>query len=143
MNWKTTLAAAALAVSALVPSIALADPHIGVSVSLPPVGVHVHGSGCHHDDDLPPAPPSGVPQQSGRYELRAVSQWVPGYYEQVFVPGQCYTKQKKWRTRTVCTEGHYEDRWVEGRYEQTQQWVWVEDARPQYGYGRHVATRVR
>ena len=150
MNWKITLASAAFAVSALVPSVALADgPHIGVSVNLPPMGVHVHSSACHHDhDELPPQPPNGVPQQTGRYELQTVNQWVPGRYEQVFVQGQCFTKYKKHRTKTVCTDGYYENRWVEGRYQQVQQWVWVDHrnySRPQsqYAFGRHPATRVR
>lgn len=130
MNWKMTLSSAALAMSALFPTAALADsPSFGVTVSLPPVQLHVHNSDCHHGN-LPPAPPSGVPQASGRYELQTVSNWLPGYYEQVRVPGQCFTNQQRHHGKTVCTSDRYENRWVEGRYEQVQQWVWVD-------YGRY------
>lgn len=126
MNWKLTLTSAALAFAALVPTAALADgPHIGVSVNFPPVQVHAHTSNCHHGE-LPPAPPSGVPQQTGRYELQTVSHYVPGRYEEVVIPGVCHTRHKRHRTQTVCTHDRVERHWVEGRYEQVQQWVWVD-----------------
>jgi hypothetical protein len=149
MNWKNALTSAALAVAVLAPAVALADgPHIGVTVSVPPVQMHVHSSSCHHDD----APPPPV-QRTGRYELQTSSQWVPGRYEQVVIPGQCFTKHKRHHTKTVCSQDRYENRWVEGYYQQVEQWVWVDTGpqwrpepqrQPQYGFGRHhTASRVR
>lgn len=139
MNFRTTLATAAFAVVALIPGVALAEnPQFGVTVSLPPVELHAHSQACRHGQ-LPPAPPSGIPQQTGRYELQTVQNWVPGYYEQVRIPGQCFTQYKRHHTKTVCSQDRYESRWVEGRYEQVQQWVWVDYSNqyPQYRYGNY------
>jgi hypothetical protein len=135
MNWKMTLTSAALAMATLLPSAALADgPRISVGVNLPPVSI------TYRQGDLPPPPPQNVPQQTGRYELQTVSNYIPGRYEQVMVPGQCFTEYRgrhHRHARTVCTPDRYENRWVEGRYEQVQQWVWVEygrwDHRQDYG----------
>ena len=67
----------------------------------------------------PPAPQN----QQGRYELKYVQQWVPGRYEQVWVPRDCRYRPR-WGT-TQCIEGHYDQQWVEGSYQQVEQWVWV------------------
>jgi hypothetical protein len=83
-----------------------------------PVHGHVHGSDCRHGAQ--PAPPQN---QQGRYELRLVQQWVPGRYEQVWVPQDCRYKPR--RGTTKCQGGYYDQRWVEGHYETAQQWVWV------------------
>lgn len=83
-----------------------------------PVQVHVHTGACRHGPQ--PTPPQ---QQQGRYELRTVQQWVPGRYEQVWVPEQCHYKPR--RGVTKCRGGYYDQRWVEGHYENVEQWVWV------------------
>lgn len=67
-----------------------------------------------------PTPPRN---QQGRYELRTVRQWVPGRYEQVWVPQRCNYKPR--RGVTKCRDGHYDQRWVEGHYQNVEQWVWV------------------
>ena len=79
---------------------------------------HVHSSDCRHGTQ--PAPPQN---QQGRYELRQVQQWVPGRYEQVWVPQDCRYKPR-WGT-TKCRGGYYDQRWVEGHYQVAEQWVWV------------------
>jgi hypothetical protein len=63
-----------------------------------------------------PAPPA-----AGHYEQRTVDQWVPGSYQQLFVPGGC--RQEYWRN--VCWPGHYDQRWMPGHYEEVSQQVWV------------------
>ncbi len=83
-----------------------------------PIQVHVHTGACRHGEQ--PRPPQN---QQGRYELKIVQQWVPGRYEQVWVPEQCHYKPR--RGVTKCRGGYYEQRWVEGRYENVEQWVWV------------------
>jgi len=83
-----------------------------------PIQVHVHTGACRHGPQ--PTPPQ---HQQGRYELRTVQQWVPGRYEQVWVPQQCNYKPR--RGVTKCRGGYYDQRWVEGRYQAVEQWVWV------------------
>lgn len=84
------------------------------------VEVHVHTHRCSHGPV-----PAGQPTREGRYELRTVQRWVPGYYEDVYVPERCKTRENHHRRVTKCHKGGYEKRWVEGRYEDVQQWVWV------------------
>jgi hypothetical protein len=79
---------------------------------------HVHSSRCNHGPQ--PTPPHN---QQGRYELKLVQKWVPGYYQQVWVPQDCRYKPR--RHVTKCTGGYYEQQWVPGRYETVEQWVWV------------------
>lgn len=83
-----------------------------------PAHDHVHSSHCNHGPR--PGPPRN---QEGRYELKLVQQWVPGRYEQVWVPEQCKYKPR-WGT-VKCRGGYYDQRWVEGHYETVEQWVWV------------------
>jgi hypothetical protein len=83
-----------------------------------PVYGHTHGSDCYHG-----AQPVAPQNQQGRYELRLVQQWVPGRYEQVWVPQDCRYKPR-WGT-TKCRGGYYDQRWVEGHYQTAEQWVWV------------------
>jgi hypothetical protein len=80
--------------------------------------VHVHTDACRHGPQ--PAPPQG---QQGRYELRDTQQWVPGRYQQVWVPEQCRFRPR--HGYSTCRAGYYDQQWVEGHYETTQQWVWV------------------
>jgi hypothetical protein len=67
--------------------------------------------------------------RGGHYEQRAVQRWVPGQYQQVWVPQQCTTRymQRGWyRTAAnVCVPGHYDQQWTAGHYETIQQQVWV------------------
>jgi hypothetical protein len=82
------------------------------------IEVHVHTAYCNHTPQPPP------PQyQQGRYELRYEQQWVPGYYQQVWVPEEC--KYKPRRGMTKCRGGYYDQQWVPGRYETVEKWVWV------------------
>lgn len=90
--------------------------------------LHLHGHDCHQDhgpglDDHRHAPPPPVVRHGeGRYELRTVRQWVSGRYEEVWVPGVCRENR---HGRVRCTSGYYDRRYVPGRYESVQQWVWV------------------
>jgi len=66
----------------------------------------------------------------GRWELQTFNRWVEGRYDQVWVPQQCQTANNpgqwgRWGRRVFCQPAHYESRWIPGRYEQVQQWVWV------------------
>lgn len=65
----------------------------------------------------------------GRYELRTIQRWVPGQYQQVWVPEQCTTRymQRGWyrAAANVCVPGHYDQQWQPGHSESAQQWVWV------------------
>jgi hypothetical protein len=83
-----------------------------------PIQVHVHTGACRHGPR--PTPPQ---HQQGRYELRTVQQWVAGRYEQVWVPEQCHYKPR--RGVTKCRGGYYDQRWVDGHYQNVEQWVWV------------------
>ena len=67
----------------------------------------------------PPAPQ----HQHGRYELKYVQQWVPGRYDQVWVPQDC-NYRPRWGSQN-CTGGYYNKQWVDGHYETVEQWVWV------------------
>ncbi len=83
---------------------------------------HIHGAYCNH----PRTPPAPAPRaENGRYELRTVSQWVEGYNQQTWVPEQCQSRGRGWRSRTVCRPGYYAQTWVPGHYENVDQWVWV------------------
>lgn len=86
----------------------------------------------HDSGPRPTVAPAGTSFAYGQYQLQSVQRWVPGQPQQVWVPGQCHG-----RFNQRCTPGHY--RWVTtaGRYETTQQWVWVPSSypQPQYGYG--------
>jgi hypothetical protein len=82
------------------------------------IEVHVHNGYCNHAPQ--PTPPQ---YQQGRYELRYEQQWVPGYYQQVWVPEEC--KYKPRRGVTKCRGGYYDQQWVPGRYETVEKWVWV------------------
>lgn len=72
---------------------------------------------------LPQPPRSSWPRQEGRYELETVRKWVPGHYERVWVERDCRYKPR--RGETKCKGGYYDERWVEGYYQSTQEWVWV------------------
>lgn len=114
MELKKTLLGIAFAAAALAPVAARAD-HDDDDRSRA-VEVHVHDGRCHHG-----ATPPGVPSQTGRYELRTVQRWVPGRYQQVWVPQQCRQK----RRRVKCRGGYYEQRWEPAHYVTAQEWVWV------------------
>ncbi|XXF78729.1 hypothetical protein P2318_02935 [Myxococcaceae bacterium GXIMD 01537] len=90
--------------------------------------VHVHSGNCNHGPM--PRPP---PRQHGRYEMQTVQRFVPGRYEQVWVPEQCDYRHRRRAVR--CSGGYYEQQWVPGRYETVQEWVWVPAPRPRYGGG--------
>jgi hypothetical protein len=69
-----------------------------------------------------PQPPAPY-HQHGRYELKYVQQWVPGRYDQVWVPQDC-SYRPRWGSPN-CTGGYYNQQWVDGHYETVEQWVWV------------------
>lgn len=148
MNWKTTLTTAATLICSIAPVAAHADDfHMSASVNVPPFSVHVHDSSCHHDAPPPQGVPVVVntppPQPSGHYELRTVNQYVPGRYDQVWVPGSCIEKRHgRWghKVKQICNAGYYSQRWIPERYEQIQKWVWVDDA-SYYGYGGYAGQR--
>ncbi len=72
----------------------------------------------------PAWPPAGQSFQGGRYELRQVQSWEPGYTQQVWVDGSCRQgRGNRWRQR--CSPGHYQTVSVPGRTVTAQQWVWV------------------
>jgi hypothetical protein len=81
------------------------------------VEAHVHSGRCAHGPE--PRPHAGP----GRYEVRTVREWVPGYTERVWVPERCKSKHHGRVMR--CRGGYYEDRVVEGYYAPREQWVWV------------------
>ncbi len=113
MNLKSNLLSLSLLASALTPAAALADHD-----ARPRVEVHVHDASCGH---VPP----GQPTRHGRYELRTVRKWVDGYWTQVWVPERCKVKEHHHWRKVKCKGGHYDRRWVPGRYETVQEWVWV------------------
>lgn len=82
---------------------------------------HLHDSECRHQHRVEP-PPRPPPSREGRYELRTVQQWVEGRHEQVWVPERCRYERNG---RVKCRSGFYEERYVPGRYESFEQWVWV------------------
>jgi hypothetical protein len=99
-------------------------------------GQHLHTGGCYHPAPPPPPaqpPRSDRPRHSGRYELQTVQRFVPGHYEQVWVERECRYRPR--RNVTKCEGGYYEERWVEGYYQQVQEWVWVPARRGPYGRG--------
>jgi hypothetical protein len=101
MSLKRTLIGMALSLTTFLPTAALAHEH---------GGRYPHGA-------------SGVPSNPGRYEPRTVSRWVPGGYVSTWVPESC---GRGWRhRRPYCAPAHYEQRWMQGHYEQVQTWVWV------------------
>src|SRR6185295_3979382 len=76
-----------------------------------------------------PRPDGYQGDRRGHYEQRVVQQWVPGRYQQVWVPEQCNTRfrQRGWyrSAANVCVPAHYAQQWMPGHYESTQQSVWV------------------
>src|SRR5262245_32548411 len=58
-----------------------------------------------------PCPTDRQGDRSGRYEQRTVQRWVPGQYQQVWVPEQCTTRFRQrgyWRmAANVCVPAHY------------------------------------
>jgi hypothetical protein len=102
----------------LLGSTAQADDNHGRRHGRAPRYEHTHSSDCRHGPQ--PTPPQ---YEQGRYELKLTQQWVPGRYEQVWVPEDCRYRPR--RGTTKCRGGYYEQRWVEGRYETVEQWVWV------------------
>lgn len=129
------IAAAALA---LAPAAAFANGLVSVKGRIDigglDIGVRIHTGTPSRN--VPPPPP---PRSSGRYELQTVERWIPGYTERVWVAEQCTTIEtrkrsgkgkgrgnKKIRTETTCTPGHYADRVIPGRYVQEEQWAWVD-----------------
>ncbi|WP_254614127.1 MULTISPECIES: hypothetical protein [unclassified Myxococcus] len=81
---------------------------------------HIHTGGCHHAPA--PRPPS---RARGRYEMQTVNRWVEGRYEKVWVPEVCEERRGRRHRVSRCSGGFYENRWVEGGYVQTTEWVWV------------------
>lgn len=129
MDLKRSLISIALSAAMFAPAAALADDRYDRSDRYDR-NEHHHSNSCGHM----PAPPPGSSQGDGRYEIRTVSQWVEGRYVREWVPEQCVTKEKRhgWRHRvkTVCSPGYYTDRWIDGHYENVEQWVWVPARRP-------------
>ncbi len=89
---------------------------------------HVHSRYCTHGPR--PAPPI---RQQGRYELKLVQKWIPGRYEQVWVPEVCQHRPR--RHVVKCRGGYYDQQWVPGRYETVEEWVWVPASRHRH-WGR-------
>jgi hypothetical protein len=129
MRTSTLLSTLTLVAALAVPGLALADDdhHRGHR--------HRHGSHCRHEAS-PPPPPQHVRHDSGRYELRPVSRWVEGHYEQQWVPEEC-TYKRNGRVKR-CRGGYYTQSWVPGRYVEDAQWVWVSapPPPPHRHYGR-------
>lgn len=125
MDLKRSLISIALSAAMFVPAAASAGDRFGRYD-----GDHHHSNSCGHV----PAPPPGSSQGDGRYEIRTVSRWVEGRYVREWVPEQCVTREKHnrrhRRVKTVCTPGYYTDRWIDGHYENVEQWVWVPARRP-------------
>lgn len=115
MNWMNGLSVAALSAALLSPLSALAShpatPRIEVST---------------HKHYAPPPPPPHRPSP-GRYELKTVQKWVPGFYRQVWVAEHNHHAHRghPHRHDKNCNGGYYTRQWVEGHYETAQQWVWV------------------
>ena len=112
----------AFAVAALSPLAALADGFR-----------HFHDADCHHG-----AMPAGQPTSQGRYELQSVQKMVAdGYFEQVWVPGECDYRGRRHGHPMRCSGGYYDRRWHPARYEPVQEWVWVAQGNyPDDGYAR-------
>ena len=98
-------------------------------VALVPAAAFADGWEHRHRDEPCAHPASGVPAgqptNSGHYETRTTQQWVPGFYETVFVPGVCQTRQHRWRTVTRCSQGGYQQVYRDGHYVAAQEQVWV------------------
>lgn len=80
------------------------------------------------------APTMAVPpaQAGGHYQVQLVRRWVPGRYEQVWVPGSCVG----FGYARVCSQGQYQNVWRAGAYQDVQENVWVADPPcHDYGYG--------
>ena len=90
---------------------------LGLALTLAPAAAFAHPVGY---------PPPGQPVSTGRYVWRTDNQWVPGGYQQVWVPGRCFTR----RWRSVCRAGFYGQRWVPGHYQPVSHWVWVPAPQP-------------
>jgi hypothetical protein len=86
-----------------------------------------------------------VARRGGHYELQAVQKWTEGYYQSVWVAGDCVGRHFV----KVCSPGYYRQDWVPGRYVTEQQWVWVDrhdrhdrrDRRDRHGHGRFWGRR--
>src|SRR5690242_21822298 len=87
---------------------------LGLALSLAPAAAFAY----------PVAPPPGQPVVGGHYEWRTVNEWVPGSYQQVYVPGRCHVRA--WRS--WCRPGFYRTEWNPGHYAPVNQQVWVADA---------------
>jgi len=88
-----------------------------------------------HDSRRAPPPPAHPPRsqgRDGRYELQTVRTSVPGHYERVWVAEQCVITRRHHRS---CEAAHYEQRWVPGYTQTSEQWVWVPRSRGPYGRG--------
>lgn len=91
-----------------------------------------------------PNPTDRQGDRSGRYELRTVQRFVQGQYQQVWVPEQCSLRERQrgwWRQAAqVCVPAHYDQQWVPGHSESTQQWVWVQfngNGHGRFGHWNH------
>ncbi|MFL5319646.1 MAG: hypothetical protein ACJ790_08300 [Myxococcaceae bacterium] len=139
MNTKNTILTAITLLSTAVPGLALADGfRVHASVNLPPVTVSMNTPPCDHEvTPVPPPGNSGYQQQApGHYELRTVNEFVPGRYDQVWVPASCtYQRWGHWghHGRQVCSPGYYTQQWIPGRYVETSKYVFVSD-QPTYQY---------
>ncbi len=128
MTTRNSLKTLAVLLAVVAPALALADDfHRGSRVDRrhdSRVSAHVHGHDCNHDGFQDP-------RDTGYYETQVVTVWQPGFEERVWVEGQCFTKRRHHRSRTVCEQGHYESRWVAGRYVQQENRVWVAHRLPE------------
>lgn len=123
MQTKHGIRALVLTAALLAPMAAMADhDEYPVDPEVYVGGAHVHAPGCGH------AVPAGQPANPGRYELRTVQRWVPGHYEEVWVPERCQPRGRHFHMK--CRGGYYDRRWEPGRYETVQDWVWVPAYRP-------------
>lgn len=50
------------------------------------------------------------------YYANAGQRWVPGHYEQVWVPEQCNVRPRFFGEAVRCRPGFYDNRWVPGHY---------------------------
>ncbi|MBX5481098.1 MAG: hypothetical protein IRZ16_04500 [Myxococcaceae bacterium] len=120
MDLKRKILGVAMAAAMFVPAAAFAHDW----------GVHHHSASCTHGP-MPAARPGG------HYEVRTVQTWVDGRWVQDYVPERCVTRHKGRhgrRTVTSCTPAHYMKRWVDGHYENREEWVFVPDPVPSRAY---------
>lgn len=125
----------------LLPSMAMAHGRGHGRHAPPPrpvvvAAAHQHFVGCAH---MPSRPPAGMPVRGGNYQLQNVSSYVPGRYEQQWVPEVCRTERRGRYVHNVCRQGYYESVWVPGQQVVSQEWVWV--PAPRYVAPRPVVMR--